>query len=321
MKKITTLLCCLISLFSYSQIGGRCAVCPASLNGVTNGWVLTDSSGHAVWKAVSSSGGSVTSVSGLTPLFTTSNPTTTPTFVLSNASAHTFFGDSTGSAGVPAYVHLSTSDLPTGIPNANLANSTISGVALGASLFSHTNGYALSGSSYNGGTSRTWDVDSSKVQNKITLTTTGASGATTLGGGNILNVPTYTLAGLGGLAASEGTYTPTDSLASAGLTIVHAPVSWSRTGNTVTIHGILYLSQTIISPIVDTFQISLPVGTTLGINGAQSGMINSAANVGAALAGGGGIYGNVSKKLTVTISVFATISSLQCFFIAYYSLQ
>ena len=279
-----------------AQPSQRCPVCPPSLTGVTNGWVLTDSSGHAVWKAVSSSGGSVTSVSGLNPLFTTSNPTTTPTFVLSNASAHTFFGDSTGSAGSPSYVHLSTGDLPIGIPNANLANSTISGVSLGASLFSHTAGVGLSGSTYNGGTSITWTVDSSTV-------------------------PTKSFVQNNYLVASEGKYLPKDSLTSSGLTVVHDSIKWSKVGTVVTLTGIIYLTQTVIGPLIDTFQITLPVGTILGISPFNSGTISPAPNVGAQLTGSGLIYGNVSKKLTFAIAVFATVTSAQLMFVATYSTQ
>lgn len=47
--------------------------------------------------------GTVTSVSGLTPLFTVSNPTTTPTFVLSNTTAYSLFGRSAGT-GSPSYI-------------------------------------------------------------------------------------------------------------------------------------------------------------------------------------------------------------------------
>jgi hypothetical protein len=53
-------------------------------------------------------GGSVSSVSGLSPLFTVTNPTTTPTFVLSNAPATTVFGNPTGSPAAPGYFPLSS---------------------------------------------------------------------------------------------------------------------------------------------------------------------------------------------------------------------
>jgi len=48
-----------------------------------------------------------------------------------------------------------------GISNANLANSTISGVALGSTLFTHVPGFGLSGSNYTGAASQTWLVDTS----------------------------------------------------------------------------------------------------------------------------------------------------------------
>ncbi len=58
------------------------------------------------WTNVTGGGGgsgTVTSVSGLTPLFTTSNPTTTPTFALSNAGAGTVFGNATGGSAAPGF--------------------------------------------------------------------------------------------------------------------------------------------------------------------------------------------------------------------------
>jgi hypothetical protein len=59
----------------------------------------------AVTAAIAGFGpGSVTSVSGLSPLFTVSSPTTTPTFALSNAAQNSVFaGPATGGAGAPSY--------------------------------------------------------------------------------------------------------------------------------------------------------------------------------------------------------------------------
>lgn len=52
----------------------------------------------------SSSSGTVTSVSDLSPLFTTTTRTTTPTFVLSNAAQNSVFaGPASGGAGAPSY--------------------------------------------------------------------------------------------------------------------------------------------------------------------------------------------------------------------------
>jgi hypothetical protein len=55
--------------------------------------------------------GTVTTVSGLAPLFTVANPTTTPAFSLSQAAAHTFFGNNTGVLGTPAYFRPACADL------------------------------------------------------------------------------------------------------------------------------------------------------------------------------------------------------------------
>lgn len=49
----------------------------------------------------------------------------------------------------------------TAIANARLANSTISGVALGGTLFSHTPGYGLTGSAYNGSSAQAISTDTS----------------------------------------------------------------------------------------------------------------------------------------------------------------
>ena len=55
------------------------------------------------WPGSGGGSGTVTSVSGLSTLFTVTNPTTTPTFVLSNAGAKTLFGRSAG-IGAPSYL-------------------------------------------------------------------------------------------------------------------------------------------------------------------------------------------------------------------------
>jgi hypothetical protein len=58
----------------------------------------------------------------------------------------------------------------TKITNSDLANSTISGVALGGSLSNLTTGYGLSGTAYNGGTAQTWNVDTSTISTKANVT-------------------------------------------------------------------------------------------------------------------------------------------------------
>lgn len=86
---------------------------------------------YAGWVRAASGGGSGTvtgfSSGALSPLFTSSvsNPNTTPaiSFTLSNAAQNAVFaGPATGGTGASSYRALVLSDLPTSIPNANLAN-------------------------------------------------------------------------------------------------------------------------------------------------------------------------------------------------------
>ena len=47
------------------------------------------------------------------------------TFSFNNVSPHSYWGNNTGSTGPPGYFNIGVADLPTGIPNANLSNSSI----------------------------------------------------------------------------------------------------------------------------------------------------------------------------------------------------
>jgi hypothetical protein len=73
--------------------------------------------------------GTVTSVSGLSPLFTTSNATTTPTFALSSAAQNSVFaGPVSGGTGAPSYRAIANSDLPgTGSTTVNGTACTLAG--------------------------------------------------------------------------------------------------------------------------------------------------------------------------------------------------
>lgn len=67
MKKIFLLSAfCFLFFVTEAQTGTRCPVCPPSLNGVTNGSVLTDSSGKATWKSTTAGikSGNGTTVNG-----------------------------------------------------------------------------------------------------------------------------------------------------------------------------------------------------------------------------------------------------------------
>jgi len=96
-----------------------------------------------------------------TPItFTVTGTSASGTLSLNTQSANTIFaGPSTGSSATPTFRSLVVADLPTGIPNANLANSTISGVSLGSNLnnltFNNGGSGAASGTTYNGGTAQT----------------------------------------------------------------------------------------------------------------------------------------------------------------------
>ncbi len=93
---------------------------PRITPGVAGQCLTTDGGGNTAWGVCAAGGGSGTvtsfSAGNLSPLFTTSvaTQTTTPalSFSLSNAAAHTFFGNTSGSTGPPAFASITTADLP-----------------------------------------------------------------------------------------------------------------------------------------------------------------------------------------------------------------
>ena len=66
------------------------------------------------WFVLNGGGGTVTSVSGLAPLFTVANPTTTPTFSQISQAQNLFYASPNGSSGVPTFRALVSADLPVG---------------------------------------------------------------------------------------------------------------------------------------------------------------------------------------------------------------
>ena len=115
------------------------------------------------------------------------------------------------------------------IPNYTLAG--LGGISLSALSATAPLGYnsstgvfsvsAASGSTAGALSSTDWNTFNNK-QNAVTLTTTGSSGAATFSGGT-LNVPTYTLAGLGGISlASLGATAPLGYNSSTGVFSVSA---------------------------------------------------------------------------------------------------
>ncbi len=124
--------------------------------------------------------------------------------------------------GFTGAVSLTTSDIPEGPTNFYYTDSRVSsnsdvaantaarhnavtiGTANGLSLSTQVLSLGLSSSSTNGALSSTdWNTFNNK-QGTITLTTTGSSGSSTFVGGT-LNIPTYTLSGLGGQPLLSGT--------------------------------------------------------------------------------------------------------------------
>lgn len=111
-----------------TAISGNTATIGSTSGTFTSGnCVKTDANHNLVdaGAACGSGGGGVTSVTGDGTLVTNSASTGAVTLTLGTAGAHKWWGNDTGSTAAPGYEALTTGDLPTGIPNANLANTTV----------------------------------------------------------------------------------------------------------------------------------------------------------------------------------------------------
>lgn len=163
----------------------------------------------ATWKKVVVSGsaisqlnndaGYITSVTAQNA-FTTASVNGTNILAAGSNSSITFASSSGAGLNLSAAGTTLTMTLGS-IPNSSLANSTISGIALGSNLANHTAGAGLFGTTYTGATSQTWTVDSgsmlpyysssifAKVSGDITITAAGAAtianGAVPLSGAEI----------------------------------------------------------------------------------------------------------------------------------------
>lgn len=113
----------------------------------------------------------------------------------------------------------------TAIPNADLANSTISGVSLGNSLFAHTAGYGITGSNYNGGAAQTWVLDTASSNAAVSKSRL----ATNLGG-YVKSIAVTTGNGVSG--TSSGGQTPSLSFTLGNIT----PTTISTTIKPATIY-------------------------------------------------------------------------------------
>ncbi|OGG90023.1 hypothetical protein A3G12_01765 [Candidatus Kaiserbacteria bacterium RIFCSPLOWO2_12_FULL_54_10] len=88
----------------------------------------------------------------------------------------------TSATGIPTFMATSTLYGAGGIPNAALANSTISGIALGADLAALTNDATLNGSSYNGsGAISDWGLNLGNANTWTALQTFGNASTTQIG--------------------------------------------------------------------------------------------------------------------------------------------
>jgi len=130
-----------VGQLSYSDISGTPSACPTC---VTSAASLT--SNNLMTGAGSQASQTITTGTGvLTALGV--NTGSAGAFVVNG-----------GAGGTPSSLTLTNA---TGLPNAGLLNSTISGVSLGSNLFNHTAGLYLSGSTYNGSGAITWNNDTS----------------------------------------------------------------------------------------------------------------------------------------------------------------
>ena len=110
------------------------------------------------------------------------------------------------------YQSGSTTSYTTSIPNASLANSTISGISLGSNLFSHSNGYGIGGTPFNGSSAQSWTTDTTVIGSKPYITAKLAgklanTGSITINGSTqtFSSNPSFTVSG--GIT-SPTTYTP-----------------------------------------------------------------------------------------------------------------
>jgi len=216
------------------------------------GYVPTSTGAGTTFDWLLASTGSVTSVALSSPVdvFTvTGSPvTTTGTLTLNKVSQaqNTFYGAPSGSAGLPTFRLLATSDLPTGIPNANLANSSVTintsggitgggAVSLGGTLNLVGSGGTVTsitaGTGLTGGTITT----SGTIALSIPVTAVnGGTGLTSYVIGDLLtaNTPT-TLTRLPDVATGN-------ALISGGVGVVPA---WGKIGLTTHVSGVLPIAN------------------------------------------------------------------------------
>jgi hypothetical protein len=113
---ITSLAGTKVSLFTNTLQG----TVPGSGGGTAN-FLRAD----GAWAVPSGSGSGVTTFSGDGTLINNINSSGTVTISLATVGAHKYWGNNSGSTAAPGYDAIQPGDLPTGIPNANLANPSL----------------------------------------------------------------------------------------------------------------------------------------------------------------------------------------------------
>ena len=193
-------------------------------NGVANNNVITWESSTSLYKPKS-----IATILGYTPADAANIPTRTETVFTATANQTVFTVNYTvgsvevfynGSKMAPSEFTATNGTsitLASGIPAGTILTVVANGIGGGASkaafsatapiVYDSNTGVfsipAATGSQDGYLTSANWTTFNNK-QNALTLTVTGSSGAATLTGAT-LNIPTYTLSGLGGQAALSGT--------------------------------------------------------------------------------------------------------------------
>ena len=192
----------------------------------------------------------VTSVGGLSPLFTTTLTTQTLGFALSNASAHSFLGNNTGTSAAPAYNVLAAADLPSTTVNTTgnlspLFTYSITGQALSFSLTNAAGHGILSNTSSSPGAA---------AYNVLTVTAgTGLTGGGTLDTSPTINLDTPVSVAHGGTGTALLT-TGTATFLTAGSVAV--------VDTSITSGSIVMVTQAGATPAAESF--SVVVAATVG---------------------------------------------------------